>query len=246
MQTDTGSSIMESTKATLLTNRFAFVPGAAFALSSEEQFAWQVFASHWNDLPLDEYLPTIGRYRRYNRFLSSYDGTFKKLPTRPYFQSSTHNPLVGGMQRHFEELPADFALSPQLRRLIEYNVSQLRPLEELQAWEVHVHMVRLCATEATPGQPSPEGLHSDGFEFVSMHLLSRCNVSGADTIVTDASGEELFHCTLSERLDSLLLDDRQVMHYTSPFVAVAAGDSYRDMLLMSYNCSNMRDLLNDE
>ena len=37
-------------------------------------------------------------------------------------------------------------------------------------WEVHVHLVRITADLNQLGHATPEGIHRDGAEFVTVHL----------------------------------------------------------------------------
>src|SRR4030095_378905 len=88
---------------------FAFVPAAqmeALLGAPEQPAAWnkdgQRFASSWNDLLLDTYLPEGHRYRRrrHATFSAGAGQTRARIePHQPHYQSLEYNPVAGGIQR---------------------------------------------------------------------------------------------------------------------------------------------------
>lgn len=214
---------------------FWYLPGTDFPHVEALSRDFNAFRDSFNRLQLDTYVPTIGRYRRYAHFsYNVHDGIITLLPHGAYFQSSDANVLVGGIDRYFAECEPSTCQNSFFTSLVASNARLVSRRGSTAVLDVHVHQVRITATSIQPGQPSPEGIHSDGFDYVSMHLLTRHNVSGADTSVKSKDGTTLFDRSLTTGLDSLYIDDRRLLHYSSAFVPHSAGIAYRDMLLCSY------------
>jgi hypothetical protein len=84
------------------------------------------------------------------------------------------------------------------------------------------------------GRPSPEGVHRDGFPFISIHLIGLRDVRvGGVTHLVRPSGEPVATHRISQPLDSVYLDDAALLHVVTPIVA-GTGVAHRDVLLMSY------------
>ena len=118
------------------------------------------------------------------------------------------------------------------RQLLAFNAAELG-----RSWDsvdLHVHMVRIIGTPYAAGQPSPEGVHQDGFDFVSIHLIGRENAVGGETHVRSADGREIVTATLEQSLDSLYINDRTLYHTTSAVSPVEGNEAHRDVLLISY------------
>jgi hypothetical protein len=63
-----------------------------------------------------------------------------------------------------------------------------------------------------PGLPAPEGIHQDGTDFLTLHLVRRHNVEGAETTIYDLDRKPIQRITMQETLDSLILEDPRIMH----------------------------------
>jgi hypothetical protein len=85
-----------------------------------------------------------------------------------------------------------------------------------EIWEVRMHQMRIVATAHLPGLPTPEGIHQDGTDFQTLHLLRRDNIAGGDTTIYGLDRAPLFDCTLRDVLDTLILEDPRVMHGVTP------------------------------
>jgi hypothetical protein len=94
----------------------------------------------------------------------------------------------------------------------------------------------VVATADEPGKPTPEGIHCDGFDFVTFHVVDRVNVTGGENIVYAKDETPLLRRTLLDPWDSILADDSRVLHYTTEVRPCDGEVGHRDMLLMSYHC----------
>lgn len=213
------------------------VDAASFILSLKCQESFDRFSDCWNSLVADEYLPkSYGtRSRRHGRF--SYDpndSSLRLLPSTSYYQSPNVNALMGGINRTFAPLEDGAVQSEFFRALLSYNVASLQ-LSPRCGWIINVHFIRIPCTSTQAGYPCPEGVHRDGFDLISIHLINKTNIKGALTTIFDASGNPLIGVTLQHPLDSIYAADSRVMHYTDPFFSEGTDEGHRDMLLLSYD-----------
>jgi hypothetical protein len=96
---------------------------------------------------------------------------------------------------------------------------------------VRIHQIRIVAGPQEPGLPAPEGVHQDGTDFLTLHLVCRSNVAGGETTIYDLRRQPIQRLTLREALDSLIIEDPRVLHGVTP-VHSADGENLgiRDML----------------
>ena len=56
-------------------------------------------------------------------------------------------------------------------------------------WQIEAHQFRIEALPGQPGQPTPEGVHRDGVDYVLVLLVRRCNINSGTTMIgTTAAG----------------------------------------------------------
>lgn len=221
---------------------FAFVDGTAMrAMLGEAGLAdWDGFARSWEDLGPDRFMADGGTYRkrRYACLKATTNGLSVK-PAQPHYQTLADNPLNGGVERVFEPVEAHIALHPANRAAIE---TCRRMFEEAhpaavqpRAWHVEMHQFRIEARPDVTGQPTPEGLHRDGVDWVLVLLIRRTNVEGGVTTITDPARRPLAEVTLSEPLDASLVDDHRVFHGVSSVTPlVPSCPAWRDVLVLTF------------
>ena len=219
----------------LASQRYAIVPGRVYRLSPPARAALGRLQASYGDLPPDQYLPDGGsyRYRRYGSFLVwPAAGRTEPLPAGPYRQSARINAFAGGIDRHFPPLAPAMLGNEFLAALLLFNVGLLP--SSADCWYVDLHVVRVTAVPDEPGQPSPEGVHRDGFDFISIHLMQTQGASGGGvTRIVRPSGETVLTHRLAQPLDSVYLDDAALLHDVTPLTA-AGQRAHRDVLLLSY------------
>ncbi|HSV80054.1 MAG TPA: 2OG-Fe dioxygenase family protein [Ramlibacter sp.] len=202
--------------------------------------AWEELQTSYADLPADVYLPEGASYRRrrFGRF--SFDtetGSLRALADRPFFQAAQVNRLNGGFDRHFAALTPALSRNRVLYQLIRFHAMKLRRVSpEISTWKVYLHQIRIAASAEQSGKPAPEGLHQDGHHYVAQVLVARENVAGAESRVLDLGGRLIACTTLTDALDTLLVNDRSVFHEVTELHCLAADRlAYRDMLLIDFN-----------
>jgi hypothetical protein len=190
----------------------------------------------WDALEPDRYLKNGAtfRHRRYGRYYwSPANDVLHSLPNETYFQPEEQNSYAGGIVREFASLPEESTKNPFLLQLIRCCFEQL-PIEEdrrKQTWEVRVHQIRILATPREVGEPAPEGIHQDGTDFLTLHLMGRENVVGAQSTIYDLERRPLFSYTMTDVMDSFILEDPRIIHGVTA-VRPADGSSLakRDLL----------------
>jgi hypothetical protein len=221
---------------------YAFVdaPDMRAALEPAGLRDWDGFAASWDALGLDMFMADGGRYRRrrFACFRANGDGIARK-PHQPHYQSRDYNPLNGGIERWFEAVADGIAAHPAMcavlatcRRLFEgLTAPALRP----PAWHVEAHQFRIEARPGAAGQPTPEGLHRDGVDWVLVLLVNRENIASGETGIADLAGRPLGSFTLTAPFDAAVTDDNRVYHSVTPVTPLdPARPGHRDVLVVTF------------
>lgn len=199
---------------------------------------WAGFADSWNRLGPDLPLAALGRQRqrRHATGLVRADGRLRWLAHRPHYQSADYNRLQGGIERWFEPVEAAIADGSSLRTLVEFG---RRFFADVSAAAtdllVEVHQFRIEARPGQPGEPTPEGIHRDGVDWVFVVLVDRVNIESGTTTVHAGDGNRLGAFTLRRPFDAALVDDHRVMHGVTPVEPSDPGlPAHRDVLVITY------------
>lgn len=235
------ADVLRESQRTVARSGFAFAPASDMArlLSAYGLEDWEGFRRSWDDLGLDTYMADGGRYRRrrYACFSVSADGIRRK-PHQPHYQSRDYNPLNGGIERWFEPMRDEMAAHAALQAVLRachalfdpLTPEAVRPAE----WHTEVHQFRIEASAAESGQPTPEGMHRDGVDWVLVLLTARNNVSRGTTTILDDAGRALGSFTLAVPMDAAMVDDARVFHGVTPVVPLDPSQTaHRDVLVVT-------------
>ena len=200
---------------------------------------WAAFAASWNDLALDTYLADYGRYRRRRHavFNAARDGTIVRAAHQPHYQSRDYNALQGGIERWFEPILPAIGVGASLSTILHFCKNTFGALApRVTEWRIEVHQFRIEARPGEPGQPTPEGVHRDGVDYVLVLMIDRVNIaSGTTTIHAVADRRLLGSFTLTRPLDAALVDDARVFHGVTPVEPLdQALPAYRDVLVVTF------------
>ncbi len=227
--------------ATLRRAGYAFVPAAQTRALAERLSAlsdWEAFAASWNDLHLDTHMADGGRYRkrRHAVFRVAADGTIERQPHQPHYQGVDYNPLNGGVQRWFEPVTEAVGNSACLHSLLGLCRSVFGALSPAAAaWKVEMHQFRIEARPGEAGQPTPEGPHRDGVDWVLVLLVNRRNIEQGTTVVYDLQHRELGCFTLTLPFDAAFVEDARVYHGVTAVTPLdPAAPAYRDVLVLTF------------
>ena len=219
---------------------FSFTRSDEWALRDRFPDAWKELADSWNRLVPDHYMKQGDAYRR--RRFCKYDVdaasmAFEELDDFVFFQSSSINAYAGGMSREFAPVEPDIRRNRIVREIVStclqaIALTQRNPPEN---WKVFVHQIRIDCSSVEIGQPTPEGLHRDGHDFISMHLVDRVGVQGGASRICSRDDRPLLQVTLEKPMDGFLVDDRRLLHGVSQITPSTSAPGHRDMLIIDYN-----------
>jgi hypothetical protein len=200
---------------------FAWIPRAAWWIDPSLEPHWQRLTQDWDHLELDQYLAEGARFRlrRYGRYSwSPAEDALAALPYEPYFQPEDENPYAGGIVRKFAPLLPGTVHNPFLHALVRATFACLPvPVARQDAtWEVRIHQIRIVASPRVPGLPAPEGIHQDGTDYLTLHLVRRHNIRGGESTIYDLDRKPIQHYILREPLDTMILEDPRIMHGVTP------------------------------
>lgn len=206
---------------------------------------WLSFAGSWDGMPIDTYMADGGRYRRRRyRVYEVSAGEIRTAPHQPHYQSLDFNHLNGGVERWFEPIGDSVAGGPIMTDLIGLCRRAFEQASRsTRKWHVEVHQFRIEAEQGRTGNPTPEGMHRDGTDYVMVLMVKRENVQQGTTTVADEAGTLLGSFTLSRPGDCVLLDDRRVYHGVTPVEAVdPSKPAYRDVLVVTFRDASLTPL----
>lgn len=219
---------------------FTHIPRSDWSISASLAPHWERLRHDWDCLEPDRHLKNGAtfRRRRYGRyFWSPATDVLRPLPNEEYFQPEDQNAYAGGVARTFAPLLPDSVENPFLLDLIRCSFEQL-PLDDERRrrnWEVRIHQIRILAEPGQAAEPAPEGIHQDGTDFLTLHLVRRENVAGADSTIYDLDRQPVFRYTLRDVMDSVILEDPRVMHgVTAVRPADGQSTATRDLLGLDF------------
>jgi hypothetical protein len=223
------------------TRCFAFVEGDLMRplLNSLGALSdWPAFVESWNHLEPDAYLAAKGRFRRrrHATFSAQTNGAVVAEPHQPHFQSLQYNALQGDLQRWFEPVTPSVATGETLRAILQFChdfFGSMAPA--VPRWHIEVHQFRIEASADAAGEPTPEGSHRDGVDYVLVLLVGRHNIASGTTTIHDLEKRELGSFTLTRSFDAALVDDARVYHGVTPVVPLdPQRPAHRDVLVVTF------------
>ena len=206
---------------------------------------WETLAESWNRLPPDAHLKDGGRYRRRRHacFIQDLDAaTLTQTPHRAHWQPTDYNALHGGFERWFDPVEPAVAEAPAWTELLTQMGVLFGQVKPVSRWYIEAHQFRIDTAEGV-GRPTPEGAHRDGVDFVVVLLVARRGVKGGETRVFDAHGPNGMRFLMQEPLTALLLDDKRVIHETTPLFPAddqAPDVGLRDTLVLTFRADGFQ------
>jgi hypothetical protein len=220
---------------------FAFVSAKSLrkTLTDDQLADWHAFAASWNDLPADTYLAAASgrqRRRRHAIFSAVAGSEIRRLPQRPHFQTLANNPLQGDIQRWFAPIRPSIADGPSLRHILDFGRKVFEGVAPgKRDWQIEVHQFRIEARVGEAGEPTPEGVHRDGVDYVLVLMIDRENIESGTTTIHALDGALLGSFTLARALDSALVVDTRVYHGVTAVTALDPDQpAHRDVLVATF------------
>lgn len=235
-------SVPDTTRLHELLQRdgYAFVDGAAMRRMLEASATlddWAGFAASWDDLGPDDYLAVSGRQRRRRHavFSMAAVGPARREPHQPHYQNRAYNPLQGGIERWFEPILPETD-GAALRCILGFGRDTFGALAPAtRRWRVEVHQFRIEARADQAGEPTPEGVHRDGVDYVLVLMIERANIESGTTTIHRPDGALLGSFTLAQPFDAALVDDHRVCHGVTPVRPHdTSRPAHRDVLVVTW------------
>ncbi|HEX2941904.1 MAG TPA: 2OG-Fe dioxygenase family protein [Rhodopila sp.] len=222
----------------LRTDGYAFVqaPVMRKALEADGLSDWETFVRSWDDLGLDTYMADGGRYRkrRHAVFRVTAEGATRK-PHQPHYQSRDYNALNGGIERWFAPVLPEVANAPAFSAVMRFCYQLFNGLSPYPTWHAEVHQFRIEASPNQVGQPTPEGMHQDGVDWVLVLMIGRRNIASGVTSIHGLDRQLIGSFTLEQPMDAALVNDHRVFHGVTPVQPLDPKEpAYRDVLVVTF------------
>jgi hypothetical protein len=199
---------------------------------------WAAFAASWNDMPQDEFMADGGRYRRRLHAVfaaAANERKITRLPHRPHYQARDYNTLNGGIARQFDPVSETTAHSESFTTVLGFSRALFDNLSPDTSWDIEMHQFRIESRAGMAGQPTPEGLHRDGVDYVLVLLIARVNIASGVTTIHADDKSLLGSFTLATPLDAALVHDREVYHGVTAVEPIDPDlPAYRDVLVLTF------------
>jgi hypothetical protein len=197
---------------------------------------WDAFAGSWNQLGPDQYLAARGRQRRRRYGVWTWrDREWVREAHQPHYQALAYNNLQGDIKRWFEPITDAVGTSGPMLAILRFVTALFGPLApQVVRWHLEVHQFRIEAALDAPGEPTPEGVHRDGVDYVLVLMIDRHNIASGTTTIHAPDGTTLGSFTLTQPLDAALLDDLRVYHGVTPVLPLdPSKPAHRDVLVVT-------------
>lgn len=207
-------------------------------LGKEDMDDWEAFRASWDDLAPDTYLARLGRHRRrrHATFTIEVDGTVQREPHQAHWQSARYNPLQGDIQRWFLPIRPVISRGASMRAILRFAHALFTPMKPggPRRWHVEAHQFRIEARADEPGEPTPEGVHRDGVDYVLVMLVDRLNIESGTTTIHADDGCMLGSFTLAHPFDAALVEDARVCHGVTAVTPIdPTQPAHRDVLVVT-------------
>ncbi len=200
-----------------------------FTYKKVNSISMEGFEEFFADLPLDPYIKGKYRYRRLSRFIISGEDLIKQ-PQGCLFQSKDYNPIVGDIKREFAEIDDRLIALENFKKMILAFCDSGKIHPEA---EIGVHQIRTICSPNNSGNPAPEGIHSDGTDFIGIFAVNRHNIQGGATHLYTAKKEKPVFSKILNYGDLLLVNDHEFLHFTTPIKPVTEEMGYRDVFVLT-------------
>ena len=102
----------------------------------------------------------------------------------------------------------EIATGASMTTILETCRALFERLAPTRDWDIQVHQFRIEARSGAAGQPTPEGMHRDGVDYVLVLLVGRRNIQSGVTSIEGTDGRNLGSFTLAEPCDAAWVDDQ--------------------------------------
>ena len=198
----------------------------------------QLFLDSWNSLEEDQYMADGGRYRKRRHAIFATHGSIGApvlMPYQPHYQTLDYNSMNGGIARYFAPILVDLLNSRTLSALLDFGNRLFSRISGNHSWHIELHQFRIEARDGQKGNPTPEGVHRDGVEFVIVVMIKRVNIESGATRIFNQDNQLLGEFTLLNTFDMAIVNDKKVYHGVTPITQLDPDEeAYRDVLVITF------------
>lgn len=202
-------------------------------------YEWVTFKNSWNNLTQDQHMKDGGsyRYRRYS--VLSWDANQERIimePHQPHYQTLDYNTLNGGVFREFDPFEPHIVQNKCFEAILDFSVNCINQLTQHSThWHIEAHQFRIVCDGKRAGNPTPEGIHRDGRDFVLIMFIDRKNVKGGKTTLYDLDKNALKDYTMSYPSEIIMLNNHKLYHDVSAIEPHNPNEqSHRDVLVITF------------
>jgi hypothetical protein len=124
---------------------------------------------------------------------------------------------------------------PAFRAILRFCYRLFNGLSPLPAWHIEAHQFRIEASPNQAGQPTPEGLHQDGVDWVLVLMIGRRNIVSGMTTIHGLDRQPIGSFTLEQPMDAALVNDHRVFHGVTPVQPLdPTQPAHRDVLVVTF------------
>ena len=129
----------------------------------------------------------------------------------------------------------DIGDSAAFRSILRFCHRLFDSLTPQPSWHVEAHQFRIEAQPGQLGQPTPEGMHQDGVDWVLVLMVGRRNIASGVTSIHALDRELVGSFTLEQPMDAALVNDHRVFHGVTPVQPLdPAQPAHRDVLVVTF------------
>jgi len=189
----------------------------------------EALAVSFEHLPVDEYLRSGTRRRRYSWFAGTPDNLMK-LPHKVFYQTEKYEGRPD-IHREFDEIDASVYKHSSFQNIVECYV-QVTGIN-LANTPVEVHQLRVSCGDGFDGNPSPEGVHRDGCHYLGVFVVGRTGVIGGETSVHENKTDGPIYSAVLSPGQFLFVDDEKLMHHALPMTADVGTVAHWDIFVLT-------------
>ncbi len=186
--------------------------GQGFAVVDAPEVNLSSVAGSFELLPVDKYLASGARSRRFSWFAGTPQDPVK-LPHKLFYQTEKYEGRPD-IHREFDEIDSSVYKDENFKQLLEIYVHETGI--NMANTPIEVHQLRISCGDDFDGDPSPEGVHRDGCHYLGVFVVSRDGVEGGETSVHLNKEDGPIYEGILEPGQFLFIDDEKLMHTAVP------------------------------
>jgi hypothetical protein len=119
--------------------------------------------------------------------------------------------------------------------LLDFGKQLFSRISGNHPWHIELHQFRIEARDGQKGNPTPEGVHRDGVDFVIVIMIKRVNIESGATSIFNLDNQLVGEFTILDTFDMAIVNDQKVYHGVTPIIQIDPDEeAYRDVLVMTF------------